>query len=120
METKMAPSYANIFMDQLEIQLLATNNLQPSFYTRFIDDIFLIWPHGEEELKTLLTSWNSFHSTIKFTFEYSQVQTHYLDVTITKEENQLTTKLYTKPTDKSFIPSLFIIPPDYTEEGNPV
>ena len=42
MGTKMAPSYANLFMACLEERLLASapGQLVPEFYKRFIDDIF--------------------------------------------------------------------------------
>lgn len=41
MGTKMAPSYANIFMGVLECEMLKTTDLQPSLWLRFIDDIFI-------------------------------------------------------------------------------
>ena len=47
MGTCMAPSYANIFMDNLEKQMLANMDAVPSTWCRYID-IFAIWPHGEE------------------------------------------------------------------------
>ena len=37
----------------------------------FIDDIFMIWTHGEEHLKSFRGFLNSIHPSIKFTHEYS-------------------------------------------------
>ncbi|XP_033099755.1 uncharacterized protein LOC117103324, partial [Anneissia japonica] len=54
MGTKMAPNYANIFMSILESKLIASFPLKPLFYRRYIDDIFIIWPHGEYNLKTFM------------------------------------------------------------------
>ena len=44
----MAPSYANLFMGELEQHILqnAPGGLIPLEWIRFIDDIFAIWPHG--------------------------------------------------------------------------
>lgn len=41
MGTKMAPTYANIFMSELEGQILQNTENKPLFYCRYIDDIFL-------------------------------------------------------------------------------
>ena len=40
-------------------------------YRRYIDDGFFLWDGTEEELKEFIQHCNSFHPTIKFTFEYS-------------------------------------------------
>ena len=41
--TRMAPSYANIFMKYVEMQLIDTSPKKPTLWLRFIDDIFMIW-----------------------------------------------------------------------------
>ena len=52
MGTRMAPSYANLFMGKLENKILeqAQDSKCPSFYRRFIDDVFGIWFYGEDSL----------------------------------------------------------------------
>jgi hypothetical protein len=99
MGTRMAPSMACLFMSRLEEQMLAATPCRPWIWWRYIDDVFFIWNQGEESLHTFLNHINSFHSTIKFTSEFSHNQVNFLDVTIRKENNTLTTDLYTKPTD---------------------
>ena len=47
MGTKMAPSYANIFMGRLERRLLQSVILKPFSWLRFIDDIDMKWTHGK-------------------------------------------------------------------------
>lgn len=66
MGTKMAPSYANLFMGKIEQQLqsMSTNIL---FWKRFIDDIFLIWKGTQQELSNFTQDINQIHPTIKFT-----------------------------------------------------
>ena len=46
MGTKCAPSYAIIFMSKLESEFLATRQLEPLVWWRYIDDIFMIWPYS--------------------------------------------------------------------------
>ena len=43
MGTRMAPNYAIIYMHKIETGLLQKTTLKPSFFKRFINDIFLIW-----------------------------------------------------------------------------
>ena len=40
--------------------------------TYFLDDIFFIWEHGEESQSGFIDQVNLFHTTIKFTAEYSK------------------------------------------------
>jgi len=40
MGTKLVPAYANIFMGKLEHTILSHASLKPSFYKRYIDNIF--------------------------------------------------------------------------------
>ena len=49
--TKIVPPYVIIFMDSLEEDMLNNSLLKPLVWWRYIDDIFMMWEHGEEELK---------------------------------------------------------------------
>ena len=70
--TKMAPPYAVIFMGKIEEEFLETQSLKPMVWWRYIDDIFMLWQHGEQNLKVFLEALNCCHSTIKFTADYSK------------------------------------------------
>ena len=99
MGTKMAPSYANVFMGRLENCLLQSVPLTPSLWLRFIDDIDMRWPHGQDTLSNFLTLANSFHPSIKFTHEVSNDRHIFLD-TVSKLDNTGThVDVYSKPTD---------------------
>ena len=56
MGTRMAPSYANIFMGVFEELMLATapNGRLTLLFHRFIDDVFGVWIYGEEALMEFL------------------------------------------------------------------
>ena len=48
--TKFAPSYAILFMGDFEERALENYDLKPWVWWRYIDDIFLVWEHGEQSL----------------------------------------------------------------------
>lgn len=100
MGTKMAPNYANIFMGKLESQFLSECPVKPLIYKRFIDDIFIVWSHTEEELVDFIGRYNAAHPSIRFTHSYSQTEINFLDVNVKIDESKLATSLYRKPTDR--------------------
>lgn len=77
--TKFAPGYANIFMGYLEEEFLDRCELRPWVW-RFLDDVFMIWLHGEKELNDFLARLISFRESIKFTWESSSEGISFLDV----------------------------------------
>ena len=81
MGTKMAPSYANLFMGQLEPKLIQLNSQAILIWKRFIDDIFIVWTDTEEALDKFIESINKVHHTIKFTHERSSNELTFLDTT---------------------------------------
>ena len=86
-------------MGKLERKLLQSVTNRPMVWWRYIDDVFTIWPHGEESLQVFLNKLNLFHPTIKFTAEWSRESVTFLDTRVKREGNHLITELYTKPTD---------------------
>ena len=54
------------------------------FYTRYIDDIFLIWKGTGAELKEFLKMINRLHPTIKFDANYSFRDINFLDTVVYK------------------------------------
>ena len=99
MGTRIAPSYANSFMSKFEQQAIDNSLLKSFIWWRFIDDIFMIWTHGKEHLKSFIGFLNSIHPSIKFTHEYSNSLRQtlpFLDVQV----HLIKTDLHTKPTDK--------------------
>ena len=67
--TKFAPTYACIFMDEIETNFLQTQEFQPLVLFRYIDDVFFIWTHGPDKLVSYMTEFNNYHPNIKFTYE---------------------------------------------------
>ena len=99
MGTRMAPSYANIFMGDLERKTLTQVDKRPDIWWRYIDDVFVIWSHGEQRLIEFIEQINNAHSKIQFTAEWSNRSIAFLNVKVTIKEGHLTTDLFTKLTD---------------------
>ena len=70
--TNMALPYAIIFMGDLEKKILKDCDKKPFTWWRYIDDIFMLWQHGEKELEKFLKFRNCHHPTIKLTANYSR------------------------------------------------
>src|SRR5436190_13191713 len=98
MGTRMAPSYANLFMGLFESRFLSKQKLKPLKWFRFIDDIFFIWQHGVESLNEFLNNLNS-SSTLNFTWKYSKENITFLDVDVFVESGFIKTKIHIKETN---------------------
>ena len=99
MGTKAAPAYANLFMAKLEEEFLSSRTLKPLVWKRFIDDIFIIWTHGEQNLNHFLEDLNT-SSSVSFTWHYSTEKSTFLDIDITHKNDSFTTSIHVKPTNK--------------------
>jgi hypothetical protein len=107
MGTKMAPSYANTFMGKFEKQLLESSIERPLSLHRFIDDVDIKWTPSDEELQNFLSGANNLHPSIKFTHEIYNTIISFLDTSSSLSEGELSTDLYSKPTDtnQNLLPS---------------
>ena len=101
MGTKVAPTFANLFMGYLEKKILNEVDHTPQMFLRYIDDIFMIWTAGEHALREFIEFCNNFHETIKFTAEYNSDKIVFLDTYVHLDPitKKVYTSLYTKPTD---------------------
>ena len=67
MGSPLSPIIANLFMENFEEKALNTANPKPEWWSRFVDDTFLIWAHGKEELDKFVDHLNGKTESIKFT-----------------------------------------------------
>ena len=105
MVLRLPPPYAVIIVADLQERILEDIELQPRIWWRSINDIFLIWEHGEEYLKQFIQTLNAFQSTIKFTAESSKEEISFSEVNVRLRNRQLKTDLHIKPTDTQFLDS---------------
>jgi len=76
---------ADVYMDNLEKQLLSTDLGRSGvrFWKRYVDDnIFCIWEVTTEELTEFLASMNQFHQNVKFIMELGGHKINFLDLTV--------------------------------------
>ena len=86
-------------MEELEKSIINESEYKSYLWRRYIDDIFFLWEHGENKLKSFIDKINKVHPTIKYTAEWSKTSINCLDVTVSLVEGVIETELYAKPTD---------------------
>ncbi|XP_054853995.1 uncharacterized protein LOC129342319, partial [Eublepharis macularius] len=100
MGSPLSPVIANFYMEHFEKTALESAPHKPSVWFRFVDDTFIIWSHGEEELMGFLNHLNNIHLNIQFTMEKEiEGKLPFLDTWVIRKANfQLGHKVYRKPT----------------------
>lgn len=97
--TRFAPPYAILALAKFEEDAINNYTLKPWVWWRYIDDIFMIWEHGDQSLKEFINYLNNIHPTLKFTYKSSSSRTEFLDVDVIRKDNGLETDLFVKETD---------------------
>ena len=72
MGSPLSPIFANLFMEHFETKAIESYPLKLEQWKRFVDDTYVIWPHGKEKLKKFLEHLNSLSNSIKFTMEMEE------------------------------------------------
>jgi len=104
MGRKYAPSAANIYLREFDRRAMNGYHIRPKLYSRFLDDIFGVWPGTREELLNYQEFLNNLIPGIKVTFTVRDWVIEFLDTHVYKHKDStgkytLQTKLYSKPTD---------------------
>ena len=74
-------------MQDLEMKVLQRLSITPFFYVRYVDDIALAY--NASHIDTLVNTFNSFHSRLKFTTEIGGNRLDFLNVSLIKKRNSL-------------------------------
>ncbi|XP_023713370.1 uncharacterized protein LOC111867609 [Cryptotermes secundus] len=99
MGSSLSRIVSNIFIENFEKSSLQSAQHKPSLWLRYIDDTFVVWPHGPEWLQDFLSHLNSLRPSIQFTMEIeSESAIAFLDVVALRREATVATKVYRKPT----------------------
>ena len=109
MGTKLAPALSTIYIGDLEESFIESRMLKPELWVRYIDDVFLIWAHPLSEFEAFLRDLNKTRERIRFTAEVNFHSCNFLDLTIYKPPNflstgLLSTKIYYKATNTFSFP----------------
>lgn len=98
----LSPLMSEIFMSHLENNHLIHDDLYNKFvrcWFRYVDDVFCIFSGNDDDLANFLSSINSWHNNIKFTYETEYENClPFLDLKITKVTDHLEFNIYRKPT----------------------
>jgi len=86
-------------MEDFEKKVIEQAPHKPVCWFRYVDDTFVIWPHGQEKLTEFLNHLNRLHKKIQFTMEIEEGHLPFLDIDIYREmDGSLGHKVYKKPT----------------------
>jgi hypothetical protein len=97
MGNSLSSVVSNIFMEHfMEIALVTTDH-KPAKQLRYVNDTFVVWPHGPARSQQFLHHLNSIRPTIKFTMEFP-----FLDILLMKRGSKSVLKVYRKPTHTGF------------------
>ena len=97
----LGPTFANIFMCYHEKLWLreCPDHFKPVFYTRYVDDTFVLLFRDKSHYKLFLNYINSKHVNINFTVETESTNSlSFLDVNVSRFNNKFITSVYRKPT----------------------
>ena len=72
MVSPLSPIIANLFMEKFEQKSLSKTHSKPKWWSRYVDDTFIIWAHGREELVKFVDHLNKQFDSIKFTMEMEE------------------------------------------------
>ena len=111
MGSRLGPVLANIFMVELERNIIPTLSNDILLWERYVDDT--IYFTKLTSISKVLETLNSYHTNIKFTFEIeSENKISFLDVLLIRSNSLISTKVYRKNTNtdiyinwKSFAPN---------------
>ncbi|XP_018577260.1 uncharacterized protein LOC108915650 [Anoplophora glabripennis] len=67
MGSPLSPVMAHIYMEAFEKKALESTTLKPKY--RYVDDTFIIWPHGHNTVVDFLDHFNGIRPDIQFTKE---------------------------------------------------
>ena len=94
-----APVIGNLYMEAFEERALSSSTLTSKLWLRYVDDTFVVWPHGQRSLDEFHTHLNEQHPSIQFTREEeSDHKIPFLDVMVERRGVSVTTSVYRKPT----------------------
>jgi hypothetical protein len=96
----LSPVIANFYMEDFEEMALGRASHKPLCWFCYVDDTFVIWPHGPDRLRDFLDHLNSVHQNIQFTMETEKDgNLPFLDIDIYhRPDGSLGHRVYCKPT----------------------
>ncbi|CAJ0919542.1 unnamed protein product [Ranitomeya imitator] len=105
MGSNVAPPYANAYMAHFEDTSIYTHELFQNHvltWKRYIDDVFCIWRGDLDSLQDFFLFLRTAWPGLDFTMTHDPYRISFLDTVVIKDTNgNLSTDLYSKPTDRN-------------------
>ena len=100
MGSPLSPVVAYFNMEKFEETATASALLRPKYWLRYVDNTFVVWSHGEDELERFLSQINNVHPWIQFMIEMDGgQQLLFLNILVLhRADGSLGHKDYKKPT----------------------
>jgi len=88
MGSPLSPIIADLVMQDLEVHILNSLNLNLPIYYRYVDDILLA--AHKNDINHIFNKFNNYHNRLKFTIEYEKNYClSFLDLSIKREKKKL-------------------------------
>jgi hypothetical protein len=89
MGSPLSPVITNFYMEQFKEKALESAPSRPKHFYRYVDDTFIIWPHGREALDGFLDHMNGQNPNIQFMMEIeANNQIPFVDILVSRERWQ--------------------------------
>lgn len=107
MGNSLAGTLADIFINHIENTFFMQNKELTAkivYYRRYVDDIIVMLEGSDQDINLFKEKMNNMHNNIKFTLEMEENNSlNFLDLTITKLNNQHKFAIYRKPSTSDVI-----------------
>ena len=117
MGKSFAPPLASLYLADFDHSAMTGFNIKPLYYTRYIDDVFFVWPGNEQQLGDFQVYLNGLLPGIKLSFINNNSSIDFLDTTVIIHNEQLITKVFFKPTDRHTLLARSSFHPQHTFRG---
>ena len=108
MGSPLSPVIANFYMEDFEMKAIEKATHKPACWYRYVEDTFVIWPHGKEKLTDFLNHLNGIHNNINSLWKYKMKDTsHFWILTYIRR--------WTAPSDTEYIENPPIPTSTYTK-----
>ena len=95
----LAPIIADLWIQNMEQKLNKFSTNKPIIWLRYVDDVYCLSTVAKHKILELHSRINIWHKNLHFTIRFeSNNSISFLDVLVTREENQLVTSIYRKST----------------------
>ncbi len=99
MGNPLAPIITDLWMQKMEENVNRFSTNKPMIWLRYVDDVYCLFTISKTKIHEFHSRINKWHKNLHFTVEFETNNSiAFLDVRVTREENQLITSLYRKPT----------------------